>query len=209
MAGIFSPSPENFSQISVSNGVDQLASTAADQFIRDMKTDLESAATAGVVNLAEIGKRIEEGASASDVIGSGNIGPEMTALVKDIDRRAQSGEKFKTLQDLSDGYVGGGGATFASTKTDDAGELSFGGVASPGEGADSIEVDRRPSSHSIPGLTDDGDVFHGAYTGTIFDIVTHRLKAQKGNYAELDPEGRMNRLFNGYEKAGSRDRSAR
>jgi hypothetical protein len=105
----------------------------------------------------------------------------------------------------------------APKQSSDFGDLNFGNSgATPGEGATSLDIDRKPAqSATAPGL-DDSDVFHGAYLGTIFDIVTNRLKAQKGNYAELDPEGRMNRLFNGYGEPGSKpvrkpasDRSAK
>jgi len=99
------------------------------------------------------------------------------------------------------GYAATGGGADPHAGT---GDLSFGSnSASPGEGFTSLEIDRNPASSSTA-LSNDADVFHGTYSGTIFDIVTSRLKAQKSDYAELDPESRMNRLFNGYGEPGSK-----
>ncbi|MBS1961363.1 MAG: hypothetical protein JST04_04035 [Bdellovibrionales bacterium] len=219
LSGLFQVTPENFSSLTVNDGAQHLGATAGDQFIKDMQPDLEKAVSAGVFNPADLAKKVDSGASASDVIGAGNIGPEMAALVKDIDRRIQGGEQFKSLADLGGGYSGGAGGGLADQSSNPNGELAFGGPAgaTPGEGAsDSLEIDRKPASAANLAGLEDGDVFHGAFGGTIFDIVTNRLKAEKSNYAELDPEARMNRLFNGYrdvksvrKPAGAGDHSAK
>jgi hypothetical protein len=80
-----------------------------------------------------------------------------------------------------------------------ASELGFGSdSATPAEGADSLGFDRKPSNAGGPQLGTDGDVFHSQFGGSIFDIVSIRIKETKDAYAELEPAGRMNRVFNGF-----------
>jgi hypothetical protein len=208
LAGLFSATPETFSALTIQNGASQLASTASDAFIKDMTGDLQTASDLGIFSLPDIAKKIDGGASASDVIGTFGLPPEMNALMKDIERRVDAGEHFKLPPGMEDGYSGGSGNLLGSTGAGGLGDLSFGsGGATPGEGANSLDIERKPAQTTDNlGLDNNSDVFHEAFTGTIFDIVTHRLKAEKGNYAELDPAGRMNRLFNGYREPAAKNK---
>jgi len=75
--------------------------------------------------------------------------------------------------------------------------MNFGSAATEG-GVQSLDIERIPASETQSGLVNDGDILHSAFGGTIFDIVSLRIKEQKGKYAEAEPEGRMNRAFNGF-----------
>lgn len=198
VASFFTPTPETFPVISTDDVVHQAAvggQTGA--FMQDMKADLDAAVAAGKIDLNDIAKRLNNGEDVSAIAASAGVPSQIMDPLKEFEEKAKAGQTSAYLASLSGSGGYSGGAVAAKESANGNEGLAFGNAAdaTPGEGAESLEIDRKPAE---AGLAGDGDVFHGAFAGTIFDIVTSRLKAQKGNYAELAPEGRMNRLFNGY-----------
>ncbi len=210
LAGIYAATAESYPTVKVDD-VNRSDATAGKtgQFMKDMKGDLETAVSTGKVDLNDIAKRLDKGEDVSSIIAGAGLPEGLTGAVKDFEEKAKAGGKSDYLASLSGGgYSSSGTATAATGDKGDSGssELAYGhsGGVTPGEGATELEVEQKPSTTEAQSVGIDGDVFHGAYSGTIFDIVTSRLKAQKGNYAELDPEGRMNRLFNGFGESGAK-----
>jgi hypothetical protein len=206
LSGMFSLTTTNtFPTVSTDDvNRQEIVSGKTGDFMRDMKADLDAASAAGKIDLNDIAKRIDNGESVSAIAAGAGLPSEITDPLKEFEEKAAKGGRSPYLASLSGGntggYTSGSGRLNASAGGSAYDELSFGGgsTASPGEGADTLEIERKPSSNAVVGASDEGDVFHESFGGTIFDIVTYRLKEQKGNYAELVPEGRMNRLFNGY-----------
>lgn len=206
LAGIFSPTPENFPLVSTSDiTTNEAVAGATGEMMKAMKADLDAAAAAGVFNANDIAKRLAQGESVTDIAAGSGLPSQITDPLKEFEAKAKTGETSALFASLSGGYTGGGGSAVADSSATGNESFSFGNSgATPGEGADSLEIERKPAAtDELAAVGSDGDVFHGAYAGTIFDIVTHRLKAQKGNYAELDPASRMNRLFNGLSDPNS------
>lgn len=199
-AGMFAATSESFSDTKVDDGVKALGLTATDQFITDMKNDLYKAEELGKVNFGDIAKRVDSGEDLSSFIGGTGAPADLVTAILDGEARMKKGEKFKALEALDGGYSASeAGSGLASTGTGSGtSEMGFGALpAAPGEGVQSLEIDRAPAQVASA-LTNDGDILHSAFGGSIFDIVSLRIKEQKGQYAEAEPESRMNRVFNGY-----------
>lgn len=204
-AGFFAATVETFHATTV-NDVKQLAASAANDGLKSMAPDMQAAIDQGKLDMAAIGQKLRSGAGISEALSGAGINPILMDAMKNAEEQVKNSNTTQLMAVLGQGSgttgyaaTGGGADPHAGT-----GDLSFGSnSALPGEGFTSLEIDRNPAGSSTA-LSDDADVFHGTYSGTIFDIVTSRLKAQKSDYAELDPESRMNRLFNGYGEPGSK-----
>lgn len=208
LTGMYSATAEVYAKASIDDVTHLAATSALNDSLKSLKPDMDMAAAQGKLDYDGIAKKLDAGADLSSILADANLNPDLMSAIKNATDSMTDADAAK----LS-GVMGQGGAptysapaAFASTGGESGvGDLSFGGSgASPGEGSESLEIDRAPAGAKVAGLADDGDIFHGAYGGTIFDIVTTRLKAEKSNYAELDPEGRMNRLFNGYRDTNAK-----
>ena len=201
LAGFFTPTHESFPVPTIDDADHQAASVG--QYLKNMKSDMKFAETQGKFNLADIAKKIESGSGISDLIADQGIPSQLTDAIKSAEDQMKKTDTSALLAAVNGAPAAGNVSVHVDSgmSRGDSSELAFGSTATPGEGAESLEIERKPAQ-AVSTASLDGDVFHGAYHGTIFDIVTDRLKAQKGNYAELDPEGRMNRLFNGYGEPG-------
>ncbi len=203
-AGMFAATAESFAGVKVEDGVKTLGVTAADQFIKDIKGDLAKEEANGRFNVGDIAKQIDDGADLGSLL-SGVGSPELVSAIVEGDRMQQNGEKFKQLAGLDGGYSapGAGGTNVASAGTGSSGtsEMGFGNMsgAAPGEGVESATIERAPAASVASALSSDGDILHSAFAGSIFDIISIRIKEQKGQYAEAEPEGRLNRAFNGFK----------
>jgi hypothetical protein len=209
LPGLYAATAETFPTITTSD-IEHNPAIAGDtgKFMQAMKADLDTAVGTGKVDLNALAKRLDDGESVSSIAAEAGAPPALLTATKEFEEKVKAGEKSPLLASLSGGsagYSASGTTTVESGGNAGPGDLSFGGgnMAAPGEGAASLDIEKK-SEAIAPTVGMDGDVFHGAYSGTIFDIVTSRLKAQKGDYAELDPEGRMNRLFNGYGEPGKK-----
>lgn len=194
-AGLFAATAESFAAPTLNDGLNQLGVNAADQFIKDMRGDLKNLEDLGKYNFGDLAKKADAGAPASDIIKSFGLGKEQAVMVDNLEARLLAGEKIPGLDALGGGYSGGGTGTELASVSNTS-EMNFN--VSTGEGVQSLDIERVPASEGQSGLVDDGDILHSAFGGTIFDIVSLRIKEQKGKYAEAEPEGRMNRAFNGF-----------
>lgn len=209
LAGIYAATAETFPTITTDD-VNHNPAIAGDtgKFMQAMQPDLNAAIAGGKIDLNALAKRLDNGESVSSIAAEAGAPPELVAATKEFEVKAKAGGTSPLLASLmgsgAGGYSSSGSGSLAGNTMESNGDLSFGAnVAAPGEGAASLDIDKK-AVIKTPVVGMDGDVFHGAYSGSIFDIVTYRLKAQKGDYAELDPEGRMNRLFNGYGEPGAK-----
>lgn len=192
--GFFTATPETFTPAKLTD-VDTFAASANKDLLKDLKNDMAMAEKEGKMDLGDISKRLDNGESVASIVGSAGIPAPILDQIKNGEAQVNSGDTSKLLAAISGGYAPGAGLSPAESDSDS--ELSFGSASAPGEGAESLEIDRKPSSNGMM-VVEDGDVFHSAFPGSIFDVVSFRIKHQKSSYAELDPAGRVNRLFNGY-----------
>lgn len=199
-AGMFAATASAFTP-PTPDAVDHLAATiGTDKYLKNVKSDLTLATDAGKLDMNEIGKKVDSGESAANILSAAGMPENMTDMVKEAEGRINRGETSPLLASITgDSYKSGSGsATVAGGSGID--EMGFGGSggATPGESNSVLEIFRAPASTASLAASQDGDVFHASYNGTIFDIVSGRIKERKSQYSELEPEGRVNRIFNGY-----------
>lgn len=195
-AGFFAATSETFSAPKIDDVVKELGVTASDQFIKDMRSDFDTMDKLGKLHFDEVAKKVDDGASPADIMSSFGLGSNVAALADNLEGRIKSGEKIRGLDALSGGYSAPG-AGLASTGGGTS-EMGFGNAgAAPGGASATLDIDRKPASVASA-LGTDGDILHSAFSGSIFDIISLRIKEQKSQYADAEPEGRMNRVFNGY-----------
>jgi hypothetical protein len=199
--GLFTATPQNFTAVKVDD-VDRLSSTGViDPFLKEMKPDFQRGSDEGKIDLASIGKRIESGEDVSSILADAGIPAGIIDAIKVEEGKIKAGQESKLLAAIEkrNGYTTGAGATTVAGVATGVDEFAYGvDAATPGEGAASMDIDRKPAGDGIAILGADGDVFHAKFGGSIFDIVSIRIKETKGAYAELEPAARMNRVFNGY-----------
>ncbi len=194
--GLFAATPETFPVPKIEDVNRLQATSGQDKYLKELRGDLEFAEAQGKFDLATIAKRIDSGESVSSILAGTGVPESAISHIKTAEERMAKGDRSKLLAHMAGGgYIAGEGTQLASAEG--VSEMGFGEAATPGEVAESLEIDRKPAE-SAPALFADGDVFHASFPGTIFDIVSLRIKDQKNSYAELEPEGRMNRVFNGY-----------
>jgi len=222
LAGMYSATAEVYAKASIDDVTHLAATSALNDSLKSLKPDMDMATAQGKLDYDGIAKKLDAGADLSSILADANLNPDLLTAIKNATDSLTDADAAKLSGVMGQGAAPtySAPAALASTGGESGvGDLSFGvSGAVPGEGSESLEIERAPAGAKVGELSDDGDIFHGAFGGTIFDIVTTRLKAEKSNYAELDPEGRMNRLFNGYKEtnaksarkpAGGTNRSAR
>lgn len=206
LAGLFTATGSSYS-VPTPADVDTYASTASgtDPFLREMKADLQSASDAGKIDMATISKKIESGSSPSSILAEAGLPSELVEVLKENENRIEAGESSKVLASIVGGGYSGESAGRAVASTGDTGfsEMGFGTDATPGEGHELLEIQRLPAERK-PSLLGSDDIFHSSFPGTIFEIITDRIKEQKDQYVQAEPEGRMNRIFNGYSDPKNR-----
>jgi len=102
-AGMFAATASSFTAPSLNDGVNQLGLTATDQFIKDMRGDLQTAENAGKFNYGDLAKRVDDGESLGSLLGGTGAPPELLAAILDGEARALKGEKLKGLEGLDGG----------------------------------------------------------------------------------------------------------
>lgn len=206
LSGLFTATGSSYTVPALSD-IDTYASTASgtDPFLRDMKNEIQSAMNAGNLDLDAISKKIDSGSSPSSILADAGLPSELTEIIKENEKRIEAGEHSKILASIiGGGYAGGGTpSAVASTGTTGFSEMGFGNDATPGESHDLLEIQRRPATKR-PSLLGSDDIFHSSFPGTIFEIITDRIQEQKDQYVQAEPEGRMNRIFNGYSDPKNR-----
>ncbi len=209
LQGLFTPTADTFKAPTLDDVNRFQATTDADRYLKEMLGDLKMAEGAGKFSLADIAKRIKAGESASSIMAGAGLPESAVAQVKTAEDRIAKGDRSPLLAHLTGGgaYVTGEGGGRRGSPSADYAEMAFGEGATPGEGAGAIEIERAPAKSAMT-LFEDGDVFHSSFPGTIFDIVSLRIRDQKGSYAEVEPQGRMNRVFNGYSDPKNTKRSS-
>jgi hypothetical protein len=199
--GLFTATPQNFTSVKIDD-VDRLSSTGViDPYLKEMKPDFQRGLDEGKIDLAAIGKRIESGEDVSSILAGTGVPSGIIDAIKEEEGKIKAGQESKLLAalDKSGGYTPGSGATAGVGTGTGVNEFAYGAdSATPGEGATSMDIERKPAGEGLALLGADGDVFHTKFGGSIFDIVSLRIKETKGAYAELEPAARMNRVFNGY-----------
>jgi hypothetical protein len=190
--------------------VSQYASTSkgTDPYLREMQNELQSAVDSGKINIADIASKLDSGVSPASILsGIEGLPSEVADAAKEMEKQMERGEKSEFLASVvGGGYSasGAGNTRNVASISDPFSEMSFGNEATPGEGHETLEIEKNAQTHSKPGFHAGDDIFHSGFPGTIFEIVTGRIQEQKDQYAELEPEGRMNRVFNGYSDPKSR-----
>jgi hypothetical protein len=208
LSGLFLPTKDTSYVRPTADDAEKVASTAgSDKYLRQMKSEIANAEKAGKIDMADLERQVDAGKNPSDILGAMGLPGEYLDELKKQEARIDKHESSPLLAAvIGGGYSAGGSSSVAADGGGAAfGEMGFGNQgATPSEGVTAtLEIDRQPSE-AKQALGAGDDVFHSAFGGTIFDIVSLRIKESKGTYAELDPEGRMNRVFNGYSDPTSR-----